>query len=167
MGTAESLSRLLGQAVQSGDRSLLEEALRVRRENIIRQTLRRLPLSLILPLLRQVSCLYLPPPLTPFPPLPAGEIAGDLSLSRSGAESVGPPSADSALCLPHHTASANGSPFLFLPGHAPNLSFLQKFSFHPLAMYCIVITVALRLSAVLRLELESWPVLLALFRHIY
>ncbi|CAI8048441.1 WD repeat-containing protein 43 [Geodia barretti] len=54
VATAESLSRLLGQAVQSGDRSLLEEALRVRRENIIRQTLRRLPLSLILPLLRQL-----------------------------------------------------------------------------------------------------------------
>lgn len=54
VATAESLGRLLGQAVQSGDRSLLEEALRVRRENIIRQTLRRLPLSLILPLLKQV-----------------------------------------------------------------------------------------------------------------
>ena len=116
VATAESLGRLLGQAVQSGDRSLLEEALRVRRENIIRQTLRRLPLSLILPLLKQVcgrptslldlSCLH----------PAAGQTAGDFSLKRSGAESVGPPPADSALCLPYYPASANGHPVFILPG---------------------------------------------------
>ena len=116
VATAESLGRLLGQAVQSGDRSLLEEALRVRRENIIRQTLRRLPLSLILPLLKQVcglpTSLLDPSCLHPA----AGQTAGDFSLKRSGAESVGPPPADSALCLPYYPASANGHPLLILPG---------------------------------------------------
>jgi hypothetical protein len=52
--TADSLSRLLAQAVQSGDRSLLEEPLKVRREAVIRQTLRRLPVGLVVPLLKQL-----------------------------------------------------------------------------------------------------------------
>jgi U3 small nucleolar RNA-associated protein 5 len=55
VATAESLGRLLGQAVRSGDRALLEEALRVRREVVVRQTLRRLPLGLVLPLLQQLA----------------------------------------------------------------------------------------------------------------
>ena len=60
---------------------------------------------------------------------------------------MGPPSADSALCLPHHTASANGSPFLFLPGRAPDLSFFAR-SMSFLPCIAIVITLALRLSGV-------------------
>ena len=51
---ADSLSRLLAQAVQSGDKSLLEEPLNVRREAIIRQTLQKLPVGLVVPLMKQV-----------------------------------------------------------------------------------------------------------------
>ena len=52
---AVTLSRLLAQAVQSGDRTLLEEPLRVRKDVIIRQTIRRLPVTLVVPLLKQVT----------------------------------------------------------------------------------------------------------------
>lgn len=55
VASTETVSRLLGQAVRSGDRTLLEEALRVRKENVIKQTIKRLPVSLILPLLKQVN----------------------------------------------------------------------------------------------------------------
>ena len=54
VATADSLSRLLSQAVQSSDPALLQEVLRVRRESTIRQTVRRLPLPHILPFLHQV-----------------------------------------------------------------------------------------------------------------
>lgn len=55
VATADSLSRLLAQAVQSGDKTLLEEPLKVRKEVIIRQTIRRLPVGLVVPLLKQVT----------------------------------------------------------------------------------------------------------------
>ena len=55
VATAVSLARLLGQAVQSGDRALLEEPLKVRKEVIVRQTIRRLPVALVVPLLQQVT----------------------------------------------------------------------------------------------------------------
>lgn len=54
VATADSLSRLLAQAVQSGDKTLLEEPLKVRKEVIIRQTIRRLPVGLVVPLLKQL-----------------------------------------------------------------------------------------------------------------
>ena len=55
VATAESLSRLLSQAVQSGDQALMEKVLKTRRERVVRQAIQRMPLSLILPFLRQVS----------------------------------------------------------------------------------------------------------------
>ena len=55
VSTAVTLAWLLGQAVQSGDRALLEELLKVRKEVIICQTIRRLPVALVVPLLQQVT----------------------------------------------------------------------------------------------------------------
>lgn len=55
----ESLSQLLSQAIQSGDKSLLEEALRIRRDVVIRQTLHRLPLQLIIPFMKQVNIIII------------------------------------------------------------------------------------------------------------
>ena len=52
--TSESLTQLLTQAVASGDGKLLEEVLRVHKEKIIRATIRRLPVTVVLPFLRKV-----------------------------------------------------------------------------------------------------------------
>ena len=52
--SAESLSQLLVQAVRSSDRKLLEEALRVTKETVVMATVRRLPVSLVIPFLQQV-----------------------------------------------------------------------------------------------------------------
>lgn len=52
---ADSLSHLLAQAVQSGDKTLLEEPLKVRKEVVIRQTIQRLPVEMVVPLLKQVT----------------------------------------------------------------------------------------------------------------
>lgn len=52
--TSESLTQLLTQAVASGDGKLLEEVLRVHKEKIIRATIQRLPVTVVLPFLRKV-----------------------------------------------------------------------------------------------------------------
>lgn len=59
VASVESLSQLLSQAIQSGDKSLLEEALRIRRDVVIRQTLHRLPLQLIIPFMKQVNIIII------------------------------------------------------------------------------------------------------------
>ena len=54
--SAESLTQLLSQAIASGDGKLLEEVLRVNKEKVVVATIRRLPVSMVLPFLRKVSC---------------------------------------------------------------------------------------------------------------
>ncbi len=53
--SSESLTQLLTQAVASGDGKLLEEVLRIHKEKIVRATVRRLPVTVVLPFLRKVS----------------------------------------------------------------------------------------------------------------
>ena len=52
---SRSLSRFLSQAVQSGDQAIMEKVLKMRGERVVRQTIQRMPLSLIVHFLRQVS----------------------------------------------------------------------------------------------------------------
>ena len=53
--SADSLTQLLVQSVASGDGKLLEEVLRVTKEKVVMQTVRRIPLTVVLPFLRKVS----------------------------------------------------------------------------------------------------------------
>lgn len=53
--SADSLTQLLVQAVASGDGKLLEEVLRVTKEKVVMATVRKIPLSVVLPFLRKVS----------------------------------------------------------------------------------------------------------------
>lgn len=52
---ADSLTQLLVQSVASGDGKLLEEVLRVTKEKVVMATVRRIPLTVVLPFLRKVS----------------------------------------------------------------------------------------------------------------
>lgn len=52
--SAESLTQLLCQAIASGDGKLLEEVFRVNKEKVVTATIRRLPVSMVLPFLRKV-----------------------------------------------------------------------------------------------------------------
>lgn len=53
--SADSLTQLLVQSVASGDGKLLEEVLRVTKEKVVMATVRRTPLTVVLPFLRTVS----------------------------------------------------------------------------------------------------------------
>ena len=53
--SADSLTQLLVQSVASGDGKLLEEVLRVTKEKSVMATVRRIPLTVVLPFLRKVS----------------------------------------------------------------------------------------------------------------
>ena len=53
--SADSLTQLLVQSVASGDGKLLEEVLRVTKEKVVMATVRRIPLTVVLPFLRKVS----------------------------------------------------------------------------------------------------------------
>ena len=52
--SADSLTQLLVQSVASGDRKLLEEVLRVTKEKVVMATVRKIPLTVVLPFLRKV-----------------------------------------------------------------------------------------------------------------
>ena len=52
--SADSLTQLLVQSVASGDGKLLEEVLRVSKEKVVMATVRRIPLTVVLPFLRKV-----------------------------------------------------------------------------------------------------------------
>lgn len=52
--SSESLTQLLTQAVASGDGKLLEEVLRVHKEKVVRATIRKLPVTVVLPFLRNL-----------------------------------------------------------------------------------------------------------------
>ena len=54
--SADSLTQLLVQSVASGDMKLLEEVLRVTKEKIVMATVRKMPLTVVLPFLKKVSC---------------------------------------------------------------------------------------------------------------
>lgn len=53
--SADSLTQLLVQSVASGDGKLLEEVLRVTKEKVVMATVRKMPLTVVLPFLRKVS----------------------------------------------------------------------------------------------------------------
>ena len=53
--SADSLTQLLVQSVASGDGKLLEEVLRITKEKVVMATVRRIPLTVVLPFLRKVS----------------------------------------------------------------------------------------------------------------
>ena len=53
--TSDSLTQLLVQSVASGDGKLLEEVLRVTKEKVVMATVRKMPLTVVLPFLRKVS----------------------------------------------------------------------------------------------------------------
>lgn len=53
--SADSLTQLLVQSVASGDGKLLEEVLRVTKEKVIMATVRKIPLTVVLPFLRKVG----------------------------------------------------------------------------------------------------------------
>ena len=53
--SADSLSRMLAQAVHSDDRKLMEEVLRVSKEKVVVASVRRLPVTCVLPFLKHVS----------------------------------------------------------------------------------------------------------------
>ena len=53
--SADSLTQLLVQSVASGDMKLLEEVLRVTKEKIVMATVRKIPLTVVLPFLKKVS----------------------------------------------------------------------------------------------------------------
>ena len=53
--SADSLTQLLVQSIASGDGKLLEEVLRVTKEKVVMATVRKLPLTVVLPFLRKVS----------------------------------------------------------------------------------------------------------------
>lgn len=52
--SADSLTQLLVQSIASGDGKLLEEVLRVTKEKVVMATVRRIPLTVVLPFLRKV-----------------------------------------------------------------------------------------------------------------
>ena len=54
--SADSLTQLLVQSIASGDVKLLEEVLRVTKEKIVMATVRKMPLTVVLPFLKKVSC---------------------------------------------------------------------------------------------------------------
>ena len=55
--STDSLSRMLAQAVHSEDQKLMEEVLRVSKEKVVMATVRRLPVTCVIPFLKHVSLL--------------------------------------------------------------------------------------------------------------